>query len=391
MAVDPKLLYLIGDPIDPIVVWGKLQDTFQKKSWSNKLRLKRKLYSLKLADNGNLQEHLKALVEIFDALAILGDALQDEDRVISLLASLPAKYDTLVTTLETLDKVPNWDAVTERLLHEEGKKKEETGETAFYSRRNVQCYECLAWGHVKRNCPKIFSKNETANFSSLDEDDEIAMAAVNSNRTVKESEQIFLLDSACTQHMARDRNLFASINKSDQKNVFVGDGKLLSVEGEGDILLNVKSNFGYRKCRFKNVLYVPDLTHNLLSISKISASGKNVNFNSKVCQIITGDKTVLFGKKVNNLYLLETGYSKIRMSAITRGNAEVFYEERRNRTKENRVTEVFANCKVLTVKHISYFQSILKKYNRSASCDATGIRVSTAHKTSRYASRQPTD
>ena len=39
LAVEPSLLYLIGDPKDPVVVWGKLQDQFQKKTWANKLAL----------------------------------------------------------------------------------------------------------------------------------------------------------------------------------------------------------------------------------------------------------------------------------------------------------------------------------------------------------------
>ena len=118
LSVDPKLLYLIGDPTEPNSVYKKLQDVFQKKSWSNKLRLKKKLYNLKLAENGSMQEHLKSYVELFDALAVAGETIKDEDRVISLLASLPERYDTLVTTLETLDAVPSWEAVTERLLRE---------------------------------------------------------------------------------------------------------------------------------------------------------------------------------------------------------------------------------------------------------------------------------
>ena len=91
LAVDPKLLYLVGDPEDPMEVWKKLQDTFQKKTWANKLRLKKKLYGLKLSEGGELQDHLKSLVEIFDALAVVGDAVKDEDKVICLLASLPEK------------------------------------------------------------------------------------------------------------------------------------------------------------------------------------------------------------------------------------------------------------------------------------------------------------
>jgi len=40
LAVEPSLLYLIGDPEDPVVVRKKLQDQFQKKTWANKLALR---------------------------------------------------------------------------------------------------------------------------------------------------------------------------------------------------------------------------------------------------------------------------------------------------------------------------------------------------------------
>ena len=40
LSVDLSLLYLIGDPEDPIAVWKKLSDQFQKKTWVNKLELR---------------------------------------------------------------------------------------------------------------------------------------------------------------------------------------------------------------------------------------------------------------------------------------------------------------------------------------------------------------
>ena len=55
LSIDPSLLYLLGDPTDPAVAWTTLQNTFTKKTWSNRLRLKRKLYNLKLKTNGSLQ------------------------------------------------------------------------------------------------------------------------------------------------------------------------------------------------------------------------------------------------------------------------------------------------------------------------------------------------
>ena len=46
LSVDPTLLYLVGDPMNPFEVWTKLADQFQKKTWANKLHLRKKLYSM---------------------------------------------------------------------------------------------------------------------------------------------------------------------------------------------------------------------------------------------------------------------------------------------------------------------------------------------------------
>ena len=44
LSVDPTLLYLLGpDPKNAAVVWKKLAGQFQKKTWANKLLLRRKL------------------------------------------------------------------------------------------------------------------------------------------------------------------------------------------------------------------------------------------------------------------------------------------------------------------------------------------------------------
>ncbi len=89
LSVEPSLLYLLGEPDDPVAVWKKLGDQFQKKSWANKLELRCRLYSLKLDEGGLVQAHIKTMMEVFDGLSVLGDPISDEDRVVYLLASLP--------------------------------------------------------------------------------------------------------------------------------------------------------------------------------------------------------------------------------------------------------------------------------------------------------------
>ena len=101
----------------------KLQDQFQKKTWSNKLALRRKLPSLQLKDGESVQGHIKpmCMMELFNKLAVVGSVIQDEDHVIYLLAILPDSFSMLITALEANEEVPKMETVTERTLHEEKK------------------------------------------------------------------------------------------------------------------------------------------------------------------------------------------------------------------------------------------------------------------------------
>ena len=77
LSVDPKLLCLVGDPTNPIKVWTKLVDQFQKKTWANKLHLRKKLYSMRLKEGGSVQDHIKTMTETFNALTVIGDKITD--------------------------------------------------------------------------------------------------------------------------------------------------------------------------------------------------------------------------------------------------------------------------------------------------------------------------
>ena len=175
LAIETSLLYLIGDPQDPAEVWDKLCGQFQKKTWANKLTLRRRLYSMRLKDNESVQSHIKQIVEIFDELAVIGEAVEEEDRVVHILASLPESFSMLVTALEANTEVPRLEVVTERLLNEERKMKEKLnmstsqneghnpGENALFTNTNFKnklCFYCGETGHIKRFCEKLKKKIE---------------------------------------------------------------------------------------------------------------------------------------------------------------------------------------------------------------------------------------
>ena len=123
LSVDTSLLYLLGDPEDPVIVWNTYWKKFQKKTWANKLSLRRRLNNLRLQDKDSVKDHVKSMTEIFNELAVIGAPKEEEDKVVTLLASLPDKFNMLVTALEENSEVPSMEIVTERLFHEENKLK----------------------------------------------------------------------------------------------------------------------------------------------------------------------------------------------------------------------------------------------------------------------------
>ena len=111
LAIDPSLFYPVGDPVDPAAVWRKLSGQFQKKTWANKVSLRKKLFTLKLGDSGSMNEYVKKMIEIFSELAVIAEPVGR--GVVHLLAGLPENYDVLVTALESgSDAVPTLEVVT---------------------------------------------------------------------------------------------------------------------------------------------------------------------------------------------------------------------------------------------------------------------------------------
>ena len=325
MSVHTSLLYLLGDPQDPGVVWEKIADQFQKKTWANKLALRRKLYGLKLKESGSVQQHIKSLMEIFEELSIIGDAIEEEDRVVHVLASLPESYDMLVTALEANSEVPKLETVTERLLNEERKLNEKSGtdggnvrdpkalavmrRSQDHQRRSEKmrgptCYYCGKSGHIKRNCEKLKDddsnrdnrdsnrgrRNDRGNRSHREhgntarlrrkEDQEcdssesesgfitVVDHALSSAGPIDKS--AWIVDWCASSHMNNDEEQFVEmkeLDENDAKKVMVGDGYSVDVKGKGTVEMDVEVSKGVTKrLKLFNVLFVPDLSFNLLRL-----------------------------------------------------------------------------------------------------------------------------
>ena len=337
LSVDSSFLYLIGDSQDPAIVWEKLANQFQKKTWANKLALRRKLYSLRLRDGDSIQKHIKDMTEMFNELAAIDDPITEEDRVVHLLASLPESYDILVTALEASVEVPKMEIVTERLLHEERKIKEKHGsETSDGMKamsvnrqskgKGPKCYQCGKFGHIKRNCrelnsPKLDDKNEaydnkhkannaaeSRQAKNSSDSDEVGLMINHAFSSLTKKENAWIIDSGATCHMCNDASLFVELyNWEKPEEVTLGDGHVVKANGRGVVKIEIECQRSQKakNCVLQDVLYVPSLSYNLVSVSKATKSGKTVTFDEDGCHILDeSQKLIANAKRVGNLYYL---------------------------------------------------------------------------------------
>ena len=128
------------------------------------MALRRKLYSLRLREGDSVHKACKGN----DRDRAAGDPVKEEDRVISLLASLHDPYNMLVTALEANAEVPKMEIVPERLLHEKSKLKQKvavgiesetmamTGQHRWKG-KGPKCRHCDRFGHIRQDCRELTS------------------------------------------------------------------------------------------------------------------------------------------------------------------------------------------------------------------------------------------
>ena len=114
----------------------------------------------------------------------------------------------------------------------------------------------------------------------------------------------WIVDSGATCHVCHDHSLFTELENLKQPlDIVLGDGRSLNATANGTVILTLESGSLKRKCKFYDVLHVPELTYNLLSISK--AVGKGVIFTFKESEFIIRDvnqKLIAVTMKVGSLY-----------------------------------------------------------------------------------------
>ncbi|KAG8503616.1 hypothetical protein CXB51_001792 [Gossypium anomalum] len=162
-------------------------------------------------------------------------------------------------------------------------------EAKCWFRPDAVCQHCKKKGHVERVCKEKGRpgqnqpqyKNEEARVAKDSNDHEEQVFAVSCSAGQKKGTKGWLLDSGCTNHMSPDATIFKTLDRSCKTKVKVGNGQFIKAEGKGDVLICTPTGNKV----IPNVLLVPEIDRNLLSISQLLEKGYSVVFKGQKCQI----------------------------------------------------------------------------------------------------------
>ena len=249
LCLSDQVLYHVIDLESPNEIWGKLEAQFLDKTAPNKLYLKQELYGLKMQEGADLTEHVNTFNRVISDLARIEVKVEDEDRAILMLTSLPKSYKGLVVTLMYGKTSITASEVNTALLSYDQREKKASvdgsagvvdgralmignnsgGKSKGKDKKKVQCFSCKEWGHIRRKCPTWKKANGTANVVANSDDSELLAL---------ESElfdEVWILDSGSSFHVTSNKEWFSSYKSGDFGVVYQVDGVSKRIEGMGDI------------------------------------------------------------------------------------------------------------------------------------------------------------
>jgi len=302
--------------------WLKLKELYQTQEKAGRIYLKRQLFSLEMNEGDNIMQHCNKALQIQAKLINIGCKMEDEDVAICILRSLPKSYENLVMHLEISDKELSTKEVIKALTHEHVKRNntDDNGidQNAFnMSKEVLKCNYCGKLGHQESKCwkknkgNKQKSRFQTRKVNMVSKEHYFAMHASEQDNNSWDCR--WAIDSGASHHICNNKDMFEDFKpKNGTEMMTVANGYKCKILGEGNIKESIiQSNGKLRTIKIDNVLYIPDMNKNLISIAKLK-KGNTTLFDGNKVSIKNKDtgEVLTIGELKNGLYWLKTPRNK---------------------------------------------------------------------------------
>ena len=353
--VAPTLINFIMDEPTAKAMWDKLAAHCRMNDMSTYVSLMRRLWNTRLSDTKSVSQHIATMNDIRTQLCNIKvgqqPAVTDSAAAAALLLSVPeaatewAAFIRGITTAVPLDKL-TWDAVATRMREEANlqlqRAKDRTtlqptngavSEVAYAAAKGNNnhprkqgdrkfCTHCNRRGHVADTCWELHPQLRQSQQRS-----EVSYAAIINGTSNHEAFTagagpgigLWHVDSGASGHLTGNKAWFVELHECPPCNVTTADHGVLTCTQRGTVVLSTQH------CRhiIRDVLYVPSMTVNLLSVSAMINKGLRVHFTKTGCTIRTSRKKLIArAVALNNIYsIYASPQQNVTAYSVTSGSS----------------------------------------------------------------------
>lgn len=282
--------------------WDTIKAAFEDTGIGRRVDLLKQLVGLKQCECESMEEYVHKMMQMSTKVTKAGLQIGDDVVASLMLAGLPDEYRPMVMALENSTKVLTTDLVQNRLLQEVTYDKSNGAEGSALmakgrfknknkkkSSANVICFACDEPGHFANKCPKRKNKSEQLFLSSF-----VAKS---------DGAHEWFIDSGASAHMVRNDHNLCNVREPASNDITIGNNSKLNVKCAGD--KNIAIGSDTNTVKVTNVLCIPDICANLMSVSQMAKRGNTLVFDKECCKIFDCDKNLIAkAPLIDDLYKL---------------------------------------------------------------------------------------
>ncbi|KAJ6423528.1 hypothetical protein OIU84_024484 [Salix udensis] len=351
-AIDRSILETILNKETSKNIWDSLKQKYEgttrvKRAQLQALRKEFEILQMKVGETVN--DYFARTLTIANKMRNHGETMEDVTIIEKILRSMTANFNYVVCSIEEshdIDSLTIDQLQSSLLVHEQRMCVpviEEQALKVFYEDRPgrgrgrsrggfrgrgrgsfnfdksiVECYHYHKLGHYQYEC---LSKQKEANFAEAHEE-MLLMAYI--EEVQDQRADMWFLDSGCSNHMSRKKDLFCELDEDFREQVKLGNNSSMMVKGKG----NVKFQSLNTSQVITGVFYVPELKTNLLSIGQLLEKGLIILFKHGRCKIFHPEKGLIMETVMspNRMFILQP-FSQAAMSfhTITEDSAQLWH------------------------------------------------------------------
>nr|KYP60819.1 Retrovirus-related Pol polyprotein from transposon TNT 1-94 [Cajanus cajan] len=344
-SIDKNILKTITNKATSKALWDSMKQKYQGNARVQRAqlqRLRREFEILEMQNGECVNDYISRVMIIANDMRGAGEAMEDGHIVEKILRTLSDKYNYIVCSIEESKDINEMmvdELQSSLLIHEHKIKRQEMTEQALkvtgdYSAPRVtehliECYRCRKLGHFQYECPTYANYAED---TELDDEQEMLLMSYVEMQGDKRDE-IWFLDSGCSNHMSGDRKWFTELDQSFRHSVKLGNDFKLNVMGKG----NVRMKLGGRTVTITEVFYTPDLKSNLLSIGQLQERNLSILIKNGCCSIYHDTEGLIIRTTIsaNRMFVLtasipvvDTNISKAACLNVTSENITSLWHQR---------------------------------------------------------------